>query len=714
MEQTNFGGEIKWNELFLALVHIRESRATGTLTISVKGFSERVRFQNGKVVAIEPTPGRGDIESTARRLMALLSLRQGKFDFETTPPRPADMMGFDPAGPMFSWFSSKRANEELRHKLRPYWDHRVARYHNWGRLIDPFLKTFEGTRLQEAVESEGTLSSLTHEAGEGEDRFLVEVYAAYVTRMITFESEATVTVPPTAPEDSEEEGSDPWIGLTVYGDRMEKVLARPAATEPTPLPAAGFGGGGGEGVITDTPGNPEVAAVEPPQAQITRAQKGLDPWPPSSPVPAASEAPSSPPPASEARDRVSTPPLTRKSPTPLSRSQGSMPAVAPRSPTGGLPSPRAAVGLTPPPRPGRRNGLPSPTGVRGGQPGSVGPGTQQGRGGPGGRSFTSPSPRPSSPRKTDAPGRGYSHPGRTTRPPQTSVQVKRPSPPPRKKTPTPVLRLPAEPTPPPASAPKAPASSGVSIEELRVWIRKVEEGIKADNYYSILNLPEDCKKADIQRRKTDWVRKYHPDLFQQRKREIGPDLMARLDAVWRNINSAAAALLDDAKRKEYDIFLDRRRKGLPTDPEQIIRSEELFKQGEKFLKAHKYKEALEAFDKAAELNPVEPDIIAGKAWAEYMVIKSQGTMTYKRRNMLKDDLKSVVANDERNAQARYYLGMLLKDEGRTQEAMGYFQEACRLDPYHIDAKRELHRYRTKGPGGPNKKGGGGLFGFGKR
>jgi tetratricopeptide (TPR) repeat protein len=846
------------------------------LTITVREFAERVRFQGGRVVGIEPAPGNGDAEAIARRLRALMGLRQGSYAFEPGPHQPG-IIGFDPAGPVLSWFDSKKAEAEQAAHLGPYWSSPLLPGPRLETLRVRFLEVFNSPVVLDAT-TRGTAIAELVSRSEDALVLLKQVFAAYATGMVVLGQRSSGLDRTVGGIEALGEEADPWIGLGEYPGKVDMILRRAAATAPVPPPTTlvveDEGGVGEEFTLHDSPDAPIIAGVElPPEVPLRRDQEtSSSSRPPALRVDTPGPALSSP----QSQHRLPT--LERSLNPPLSTSLAGLEVSAGEAvpPSPGLPPPPAhpvpesygwpqagtMVGQhgagtyeqaspspwTPPGYEGEGAPAPSPAGYPPtgypppgyaplppgmAQPSAPTPGMPPG-GGPGYGYYPGPAapppgqqqPAPAAPggypwpygqppaapppawgAPPPEPPPGYAPPGppppawgapQPSLPPDPQSagsfgpmggypppppgpgaygnppgplppEEPPPAPPPTPPLASPPLRPPAptgghepsggsdregggeevrsplrslrppttlsEATSPPPRRPAASAASSSAatagrkelahpsrggkptadaddkklrhINELREWLTAVEAGVRENNHYQILGVPENVSDKHIQDLRTNWIKQFHPDLF--RRVNLG-DLTARLDSAWKAVNNAAALLLDKAKRKEYDLFLDRKRKGLPTDVNIIMEAERTFKDGDRLLKGHRYEEALERFKKAIQLNRAEPEFRVCKAWAEYMVAKASGNVPVTFRERIKELMTSAMEAQDTLDRGHYYLAMILKDEGRDRDAFHHFQEAARINPYNVDAKREIRILQQKDMKTDDKKGGGGLFG----
>src|SRR4051812_13051747 len=131
--------------------------------------------------------------------------------------------------------------------------------------------------------------------------------------------------------------------------------------------------------------------------------------------------------------------------------------------------------------------------------------------------------------------------------------------------------------------------------------------LKDASHYAILGVAPNASAAEV---KTGWfaaAKKFHPDAFSGldlgSARRVAEDLFTR-------VNEANTVLSDPHRRAEYDIYLDRKAKGLPTDVGAILRAEGLFQKGEALFKAGRWEDAETQFREAIALNDTEAEFHA--------------------------------------------------------------------------------------------------------
>src|SRR5207237_2998337 len=103
------------------------------------------------------------------------------------------------------------------------------------------------------------------------------------------------------------------------------------------------------------------------------------------------------------------------------------------------------------------------------------------------------------------------------------------------------------------------------------------------------------------------AKKFHSDSFSGMELGSARPLVEELFA---RVGEAYGVLSNPEKRAEYDVYLDRKAQGLPTDVGAILHAEEVFRRGEKLFKSGRWEEAEAAFREAVSLNSAEAEFHA--------------------------------------------------------------------------------------------------------
>src|SRR5439155_21879614 len=126
-------------------------------------------------------------------------------------------------------------------------------------------------------------------------------------------------------------------------------------------------------------------------------------------------------------------------------------------------------------------------------------------------------------------------------------------------------------------------------------------------HYQVLCVAPAASTSDIKRGWLAAAKRFHSDAFSGldlgSARGVVEDLFAR-------VNEANSVLSDANRRAEYDVYLDRKAKGLSTDVGAILRAEGVFKRGEALFKAGRWEDAEAQFREAISLNHAEAEFHA--------------------------------------------------------------------------------------------------------
>lgn len=208
--------------------------------------------------------------------------------------------------------------------------------------------------------------------------------------------------------------------------------------------------------------------------------------------------------------------------------------------------------------------------------------------------------------------------------------------------------------------------------------------LREASHYEVLGVQEGAPGEEIKRAYFVAAKRYHSDSFSGLELgsagRVAEELFAR-------VNEAHSVLTDKEKKAEYDVFLDRQRKGLPTDVGAILRAEGIFQKGEALFKMGRYEDAEVQFRDAIGLNHTEAEFHA------YL-----GMTIFKRTGKASDGLPHVdkaLELDGRLHSANLFCAQMLEAQGDLDGARNVLRKAIEKDADFNQAKDELKRLRTK-------------------
>ena len=210
------------------------------------------------------------------------------------------------------------------------------------------------------------------------------------------------------------------------------------------------------------------------------------------------------------------------------------------------------------------------------------------------------------------------------------------------------------------------------------------ERLKDASHYGILGVAPNASAGEV---KTAWfaaAKKFHSDAFSGldigSARRIAEDLFTK-------VNEANTVLSDPHRRAEYDIYLDRKAKGLPTDVGAIMRAEGLFQKGEALFKAGRWEDAEAQFREAIALNDSEAEFHAylGMAMFKRSGNPQQGIQAAEKALEMEPKLRS----------GTIFLSLMYEAQGEGERAKSLLRKAVEKDPEFEQAKEELRRLRSR-------------------
>jgi CheY-like chemotaxis protein/curved DNA-binding protein CbpA len=254
-------------------------------------------------------------------------------------------------------------------------------------------------------------------------------------------------------------------------------------------------------------------------------------------------------------------------------------------------------------------------------------------------------------------------------------------------------------TTPPGVAPAAQVEGGSSPGAVSEEARRARDEIDAEHrrieeadHFAVLGVSQKADADAVQKAYLAAASRWHVDRFAGL--DLGPS-RERLDALFARIGEARAVLVDEEKRKDYEVYLDRKAQGLPTDVEAILRAEGCFQDGEKLLKAGKASQALALFEEAISLNDSEAEFYA---WRGYARFRAEGETALAEA---KADIDRSLAADKTMAAPNYFLGMIAFHQGNLDEAQSCFKRVLIHNPEHQESAQQLRTLKAR----QEKKGG---------
>ena len=208
--------------------------------------------------------------------------------------------------------------------------------------------------------------------------------------------------------------------------------------------------------------------------------------------------------------------------------------------------------------------------------------------------------------------------------------------------------------------------------------------LRDSSHYEVLGVEPGAELEEVKKAYFVAAKRFHSDSFSGLElgsaRKAGEELFSK-------VNEAYSVLVDKEKRAEYDVFLDRKAKGLPTDVSAILRAEGVFQKGELLFKSGRWEDAEALFREAIALNHAEAEFHA------YL-----GMAIFKRTGRPGDGLQHLekaLELDPRLRSGVLFAAQVLDAQGDVERAKALLKKASDKDPEFTLAKEELRRLKNK-------------------
>jgi CheY-like chemotaxis protein len=229
--------------------------------------------------------------------------------------------------------------------------------------------------------------------------------------------------------------------------------------------------------------------------------------------------------------------------------------------------------------------------------------------------------------------------------------------------------------------------------EARRMLFAERERLKEATHYELLGVQPTAPVEQVRTSYFAAARKFHSDAFSGL--ELGSARRVA-EELFQRINEANRILTNPKERAEYDVFLDRKAKGLPTDVAAILKAESVFQKGELLFKAGKFDDAEPLFREALALNHSE---------AEFHGYLGICQLRRGRRPLdVLPHIEKALELDPRLVSAQVFLASVKSEMGDDDAARKLLRKVLEQDPQSALAKAELQRIRSRSDAAAKKPG----------
>ena len=216
-------------------------------------------------------------------------------------------------------------------------------------------------------------------------------------------------------------------------------------------------------------------------------------------------------------------------------------------------------------------------------------------------------------------------------------------------------------------------------------IRQAALRILPGSYFNALGVDIAAAPNEIERAWHEAARAWHPDAFAGLElgelEELLVQILDKLNAAWR-------VLSNPEKRRAYLAFLLQRHAEGRRKPEVDPEAEIALKRGERALRGRRIREAIQAFQAAAERNPREPEYLAMLAFA---TLRDPALEPEERPRAAARVARKALSLDHRCVRALVALALAEEAKGDVASARRRLLAALKLAPGNEVARRALQR-----------------------
>jgi CheY-like chemotaxis protein/curved DNA-binding protein CbpA len=215
----------------------------------------------------------------------------------------------------------------------------------------------------------------------------------------------------------------------------------------------------------------------------------------------------------------------------------------------------------------------------------------------------------------------------------------------------------------------------------------------ARDFFGVLGLQRGASVEQVKAAYLPLAKRLHVDAFAGQ--ELG-DATDKLRELFGRISEAHATLADPKRRADYDVLLERKDAGLPTDMEVIFKAEAAFNRSDALMKQGRFNEAEAAVREALKLDPsvAQYHVALGQA-----LLKGRGAPAAAEARAAID--KALALSPEA-ANAKVLKATALGMEGDLKSAEALLREVLANQPDDAEAMREYRALKERSKKGENK------------
>ncbi len=234
-----------------------------------------------------------------------------------------------------------------------------------------------------------------------------------------------------------------------------------------------------------------------------------------------------------------------------------------------------------------------------------------------------------------------------------------------------------------ASAPAPPSPADRDAVRRAAELSCLAGVLAEQDDFAVLEVAEEASDEEVRRA-------YHaqlealgvagPPAQDPRVAQMVEQIRERVTTAYRHLEDAESRASYAAARREEE-----KARAAQAEAERALEAEGWFRKGERYLRAKRYNDAVEAFGMSTHLDPEEGEYISHLGWALYLKEPDEEVV---RREALEQIARGVKLSPKR-ALPYVYLGRIFKAIDDAEHARKMFRKATKVDPDCHPALQEL-------------------------
>ena len=225
--------------------------------------------------------------------------------------------------------------------------------------------------------------------------------------------------------------------------------------------------------------------------------------------------------------------------------------------------------------------------------------------------------------------------------------------------------------------------------------RRIAQEMEAASYFEVMGLDKGCTDEDVRAKFMALVKKYHPDA--SAGGPVSDEVRKLKERIFARIGEAFEVLKTQEKRDAYLTHIEdggdtSQLSGDQVDVSPIFKSEELFIQGKRLIKAQKYEKAVERLEQAMELYNKNPTYLAHLVYAKLM---RSGASNPRAISETARVLVKLLEESPEMEDGWMLLGYVYKRAGQMEYALRTFERVLELNRHNMEAASEVRYLKKK-------------------